>query len=99
MLNKTAIFVCAGLAILSANPASAGEPPAATRGELLYANHCIACHTVDIHWRDKKLVTDRASLRAQVSRWQGMATLGWDEDDVAQVTRYLNALHYHYAAD
>lgn len=99
MSKRTAIYIYAGLLILSANPTLAGEPPAPSRGELLYANHCIACHTIDIHWRDKKLVTDRASLRAQVNRWQGMATLGWDEDDVAQVTRYLNALHYHYAVD
>lgn len=95
MLLKTIVLV---LLLASGNLARADTLPVpnATRGELLYANHCIACHTVDIHWRDKKLVTDLASLQAQVSRWQGVSGLGWDDDDVAQVTRYLDALHYHY---
>jgi mono/diheme cytochrome c family protein len=86
--------------LLFASLASAAEPalPDATRGELLYANHCIACHTIDVHWRDKKLVSDLASLRGQVDRWQKMSALGWDDDDVAQVTRYLDARHYHYLA-
>ena len=67
-----------------------------TRGELLYTTHCIACHNTQVHWRDKKLVTDRASLRSAVRHWQGFSGLGWTDDDVAEVARYLNALYYHY---
>ena len=26
-----------------------------SRGELLYSTHCIACHTSQMHWRDKKV--------------------------------------------
>jgi len=29
-----------------------------SRGELLYSTHCIACHTAQVHWRDKKQATD-----------------------------------------
>ena len=68
----------------------------ATRGELLYSTHCIACHSTEMHWRDKKLVADWTSLQAEVRRWQKLSDLGWDDDDVAQVAQYLNALHYHY---
>lgn len=70
--------------------------PDATRGELLYSLRCIACHTTQIHWRDKQLVTDPASLQSEVNRWQEFMGLGWTESDVAEVARYLNALHYHY---
>ncbi len=97
-LGKT--MIVAGCALF-ANFAEAEANPSpmrdASRGELLYANHCIACHSVAIHWRDKKRVTDLASLQVQVKRWQGLAGLGWDADDLAQVTCYLNALHYHYS--
>ncbi len=69
----------------------------AARGALLYSTHCIACHTTEIHWREKKLATDWTSLHAQVYRWQENTGLGWSEEDVSQVVRYLNANFYHYS--
>jgi hypothetical protein len=88
----------AGLLVLCGNTLAAGTPalPAASRGELLYATHCISCHNVDIHWRDKRLVTDRISLQREVYRWQETSSLDWSEDDVAEVARYLNVLYYAY---
>ncbi len=72
--------------------AKPGEP----RGELLYSTYCIACHTTEIHWRDKKLVTDWTSLKAQVRRWQATTGVVWNESDIGDVARYLNQLYYHY---
>lgn len=88
------------LLVLCASFAAADERPMrnAGRGELLYSTHCIACHDSQVHWRQKKLVTDWRSLRAEVRRWQEISGLGWGGDDVAAVARYLNALHYHYPA-
>ena len=45
-------------------------PPGMSQGELLYTTHCIACHTTEVHWRDKKLAKDWRTLIAQVRRWQ-----------------------------
>lgn len=70
---------------------------AQSRGQLLYSTHCISCHTSELHWRDKKVATDWASLRFQVRRWQGNAGLGWNEADILEVTRYLNESIYRYA--
>ncbi len=67
---------------------------AETRGELLYATHCIACHSSQVHWRDKKLATDWRSLTAQVRRWQANAALGWSDDDILQVAQHLNERYY-----
>ena len=69
---------------------------AQSRGELLYSTHCIACHTQQVHWRERKLATDWTSLRAQVWRWQADAALGWNDDDVAEVARYLNDEFYRF---
>ena len=69
---------------------------APTRGELLYTTHCIACHNSDIHWRDKKQVTDWESLTQQVGRWQATAALQWSENDIAEVSRHLNDTIYRY---
>ena len=76
--------------------AQAQSSPANSRGELLYATHCIGCHTTQVHWREKKLATDWASLATQVERWQKNANLGWNGEDVDAVARYLNAAYYHF---
>lgn len=65
----------------------------AVRGELLYTTHCIACHSDQIHWPNKKLVTDRKSLRSEIDRWQVVSGLLWNNEDIADVARYLNALY------
>ena len=86
------------LLVLSGNIATAAAQgmPDPQRGELLYSTHCIACHTTQIHWRDKKLAKDYPGLVAEVGRWQKLAGLGWNADDIAAVARYLNTLFYHY---
>jgi len=67
-----------------------------SRGELLYATHCSACHTSEIHWRERKLATDWSSLKVQVRRWQANIGLDWNEQEIADVAHYLNALHYGF---
>ena len=67
-----------------------------SRGELLYATHCSACHTSKIHWREQQLATDWNSLKAQVRRWQSSIELGWSEEEITDVTNYLNAIHYGF---
>ena len=67
-----------------------------SRGELLYSTHCIACHTAQMHWRDKKQAADWNSLEKQVRRWQAAGMLQWNEDDISEVTRHLNDSYYHF---
>lgn len=80
-------------------PAQAQLNDGDVRGELLYSTHCNACHTSKVHWRDKRLATDRRSLKAQVRRWQANADLGWSEEEITDVTRYLNTAYYHFSAN
>ena len=67
-----------------------------TRGELLYSTHCISCHSTQLHWREKKVAKNWATLKAEVDRWQNVSGLGWREEDVTDVARYLNALYYDF---
>jgi hypothetical protein len=83
-------MVVAGMLAL-AEPASAQS-----RGELLYTTHCIACHSTQMHWRDKRVATDWDSLREQVRLWQDRNQLSWSEDDIVEVTRYLNQRIYRF---
>jgi len=84
------------LSLAVASCAGAQTAPDANRGELLYTTHCIACHSTQMHWRDKRLAVDWESLKAQVRRWQGNARLDWTEDDITDVTLYLNTSIYRY---
>lgn len=78
------------------SPALAQAKHSETRGELLYAAHCIACHAAEIHWREQKLSTDWNSLKAQVRRWQASIGLAWSDEEIADVARYLNATYYDF---
>jgi mono/diheme cytochrome c family protein len=92
--------IIAAALLLFATLAGAQTPPATenARGELLYQTHCIGCHGVQVHWRDRKLAADWPSLQAQVRRWQEASGLAWSDAEIADVARYLNRLHYHYSA-
>ena len=49
-----------------------------------------------MHWRASRAVTDWKSLRAEVRKWQGVASLAWSDDDVLDVARYLNESISHF---
>jgi hypothetical protein len=87
----------AATAVLLLALAAAPAAHAQSRGELLYATHCLECHTTQMHWRERKLATDWASLREQVRRWQAAALLDWSEQDVREVARHLNETIYRFA--
>ncbi len=97
MSGNQAGWAIALLWVLGVAAASAQTPPTASRGELLYSTHCGGCHSQEVHWRDRKIARDWTSLRAQVRRWQANAGLGWSEQEIVDVTRYLNGQYYHFA--
>lgn len=88
--------LCTVLLALGASLANAETPPlpAASRGELLYSTHCIACHNEQVHWRDRKVVADGRSLRSEIRRWQEIMALRWSDEEVDEVARYLKAVFY-----
>jgi mono/diheme cytochrome c family protein len=80
---------------LAAGPAMAQAELLSGRGELLYDTHCRACHTEQVHWRDKRAAQDWPGLKEAVRHWQAAARLAWSEADIVAVARYLNETIYH----
>jgi cytochrome c5 len=76
--------------------AAAQLPGGSRRGQMLYENHCSACHNTEVHWRDKKVVRDWDDLILQVRIWQGNGKLGWNEADIQDVAQHLNSLYYRF---
>jgi mono/diheme cytochrome c family protein len=96
--HRSAWQICViGAVLFFAAHAHAQVGGSAARGELLYTTHCIECHTSQVHWRDKRLATNWASLQAQVVRWQANAGLSWSQGEIEDVSRYLNDRYYKFS--
>lgn len=93
-----AICALAVVAGCGAPPSTAdAEPRAAVdvlRGGELYGTYCIACHTAQVHWRDKRIVQSWEDLRYQVARWQKIAGQSWSREEIDDVAAYLNRTFY-----
>ena len=107
-IDESALFVgslvmrpisfLAGIALaLCSHMAVAQKQATAERsGELIYKTYCIGCHTTEVHWREKRLATDWASLKFQVRRWVDNTGVGLSEGEVLAVTRYLSRRYYRF---
>lgn len=81
---------------LTAAAAPAHAQGTFSRGEALYANHCVTCHTCKAHTRRDPIVRNLEELGQQVDRWQATQKLGWTSDDRAAVVDYLNHTFYKF---
>jgi mono/diheme cytochrome c family protein len=67
------------------------------RGEALYENHCSSCHDPQVHVEgEARHVATLADLRARVAAWSVHSGLNWSEEDVNDVTDYLNRRFYRF---
>ena len=82
--------------LVAAGTATAQDRAPQARGELLYSTFCVACHTTQMHWRDKRIATDLPGLRVQVMRWQGNIGQNWEQKDIDEVTNHLNRTYYKF---
>ncbi|MDP3760665.1 MAG: cytochrome C [Ramlibacter sp.] len=101
MTKRSLLLVrCLAVTFLAATAvpgmAQPGLQPPPTRGQLLYATHCIECHNSQIHWRARQQARDWNALRVEVHRWQAAASLGWSDADIDEVTRHLNDTIYQF---
>jgi mono/diheme cytochrome c family protein len=92
-IQKSAKYL---LATLVASAMLGSQTFASDRGELLYENHCQSCHNKNVHTRENRLVKSPESLRAWVYSWAIHNNLQWSEEEIADITAYLNRTHYHF---
>jgi mono/diheme cytochrome c family protein len=68
----------------------------AERGKLLYESRCDGCHAESLPGRKAKTAADFESIRTYVKRWNTSLGGAWGEEDITDVTVYLNAKYYFY---
>ncbi len=79
-------------------PAAANQPlmPTPGRGQMLYENHCISCHASVVHIRDQRKAISLEEIRKWTRHWALDMNLPWSDEEIDDVSRYLNAHYYKY---
>ena len=87
------------MALVAASAPGSAQPSPydAGRGRLLYETQCVACHTAQAHWRDKRLVHSWSDLVREVARWEKSAGQHWSDQDIGDAAAYLNGVYYRMA--
>lgn len=89
-----ATVAIAALLILFATRNVAGAD--ARRGAALYEERCAACHSESVHGREKRVAKDFDAVRAWVVRWNVNLGLQWGDEEVDDVSVYLNDRYYRF---
>jgi len=66
------------------------------RGRTLYETTCHACHSANVHWRDKQIADSWPALLREVTKWQSNAGQRWGAAEINDVAAYLNDRFYHH---
>ena len=77
----------------SGDSSSLANTPA-SRGKLLYENHCTTCHESNVHIRAKHKVKTIDDITYWVDRWSTELGLKWKADEIHDVVHYLNEEYY-----
>ena len=70
--------------------------PSPLRGMELYENHCTACHTSQVHIREKRKAKSLAQIESWIRHWVKELKLSWTDEEVKEVLTYLNLRYYEY---
>lgn len=74
------------------------DPPM-ERDQMLYENHCTACHSSQVYIRQERKARSVDDIRRWVRRWSTELKLDWGASDVELVSQYLNRNFYHFNSD
>jgi len=69
------------------------------RGQLLYENHCMVCHTSVVHVREQRKASSREEIQAWIRRWQKELALNWEPGEIDDVAEFLNQRYYQLEKD
>ena len=68
----------------------------AAAGETFYDDNCLRCHGSEVYTRADRRVTSLPGLHKQVRRCEQMLGLTWFDDDIDNVSGYLNKHYYKF---
>lgn len=91
-----AVRFAAAPRVAAGNGGSTSTLAAASRGELLYENHCTVCHASVVHVREHRSAKSISDLRAWTRRWSGELKLNWSDEEINDVAEFLARRYYKF---
>ena len=77
-------------------PAAMATAADTGHGKSLVQQNCTTCHGDQVYTRDNRRVTTLAGLQKQVRRCELSLQLKWFDEDINDVTAYLNESFYKF---
>ncbi len=65
-------------------------------GQTLHKGHCTRCHDTEIYTRPDRIVNNLEELKNRVQQCELTIELAWFEEEVNDVTEYLNSYFYKF---
>ena len=84
------------LATLLLIPAMHAGAADIARGQSLVQQHCMSCHDNGVYTRPNRRINSLPGLQKQVRRCELSLGLKWFDDDINNVTGYLNETFYKF---
>ncbi|MCK5497591.1 MAG: hypothetical protein KAI77_00230 [Gammaproteobacteria bacterium] len=91
MTPRRSILLCLPLLIASLAAVHAED---ITYGKGLHQENCLRCHQAEIYERPDRTVKTLKHLRSQVLFCAVSNDIGWFDEEIDDVTAYLNAFYY-----
>ncbi len=93
LATRTLLTSLAGL-LISGTAMAQGN---AANGQTLFTqSKCNQCHTTSVYTKPDRKVTSLAALEAQVRRCDSNLNTNWFDDEIHDVTAYLNQQYYRF---
>ncbi len=68
-------------------------------GKALHNGNCLRCHDESKYMRENSKIKDYQQLRTRVRQCELMAELAWFDEEIDDVTAYLNHAFYHFSLE
>ena len=65
-------------------------------GKKLQQKNCMSCHDDGMYTREDRFIKKLSSLRSQVQRCESTLGLTWFDEEIDDVTAYLNKQFYNF---
>jgi mono/diheme cytochrome c family protein len=75
---------------------AAPDEAANARADTLYQANCLSCHGSEVYTRPNRMVESLEGLERQVQRCETTIGLRWFDEDIQDVTAYLNHHFYRF---
>ncbi|RJQ47801.1 MAG: cytochrome c [Gammaproteobacteria bacterium] len=92
-MKKSAALIILSAAFMLCGLTQAAD---AKRGEALYQANCTRCHDTSVHTRPNSIIHSLDALKKRVRFCETNARLKWSDEQIEDVTAWLNQTFYKF---